>query len=64
MRSCLARLLPLIAEENSFALKGGTAVNLFVRNRLPVDIDLTYVPVREKVFSPNHDGVRRPREGA
>jgi predicted nucleotidyltransferase component of viral defense system len=43
----LIRLLPLIAEENGFALKGGTAINLFVRNmpRLSVDIDLTYVPV-------------------
>ena len=43
----LIRLLPLIAEENCFALKGGTAINLFVRDmpRLSVDIDLTYVPV-------------------
>jgi hypothetical protein len=37
----------LIAEEKGFALKGGTAINLFVRNmsRLSLDIDLTYVPV-------------------
>src|SRR4029077_5325143 len=44
----LIRLLPLIAEENCFALKGGTAINLFVRDmpRLSVDIDLTYVPVQ------------------
>lgn len=43
----LIRLLPLIAEEKCFALKGGTAINLFVRDmpRLSVDIDLTYVPV-------------------
>ncbi|PWK62022.1 nucleotidyl transferase AbiEii/AbiGii toxin family protein [Roseicyclus mahoneyensis] len=41
------RLLPLVAEEPSFALKGGTAINLFVRNlpRLSVDIDLVYLPV-------------------
>src|SRR5258708_27695150 len=41
------RTLPLIAEEDGFALKGGTAINLFVRNmpRLSVDIDLTYLPV-------------------
>ncbi len=26
----LVQLLPLIAEENCFALKGGTAINLFV----------------------------------
>ncbi|MEN8167762.1 MAG: nucleotidyl transferase AbiEii/AbiGii toxin family protein [Pseudomonadota bacterium] len=38
-------LLPLIGEETCFALKGGTAINLFVRNlpRLLVDIDLTYL---------------------
>jgi predicted nucleotidyltransferase component of viral defense system len=43
----LVRLLPLIAEESCFALKGGTAINLFIRDmpRLSVDIDLTYVPV-------------------
>jgi predicted nucleotidyltransferase component of viral defense system len=44
----LIRLLPVIAEEKCFALKGGTAINLFERNmpRLSVDIDLTYVPVQ------------------
>jgi len=46
----LIRILPLIAEEESFALKGGTAINLFIRNmpRLSVDIDLTYVPVQTR----------------
>jgi len=41
------RTLPLVAVETCFALKGGTAINLFVRDmpRLSVDIDLTYVPV-------------------
>lgn len=49
----LIRLLPLIAEENCFALKGGTAINLFIRNlpRLSVDIDLTYVPVQARAES-------------
>lgn len=43
----LMRLLPIVAREFCFALKGGTAINLFVRNlpRLSVDIDLTYVPM-------------------
>jgi len=43
----LVRLLPHIAKEDCFALKGGTAINLFVRNmpRLSVDIDLTYLPI-------------------
>ena len=43
----LIRVLPLVAEENVFALKGGTAINLFIRDlpRLSVDVDLTYLPV-------------------
>ena len=43
----LLRTLPFIAKEKCFALKGGTAINLFVRDlpRLSVDIDLTYLPV-------------------
>jgi len=42
----LLDVLPIIAEEKDLALKGGTAINLFVRNlpRLSVDIDLTYLP--------------------
>ncbi len=47
------RILPLIAEESCFALKGGTAINLFIRDmpRLSVDIDLTYVPVAPRAVS-------------
>jgi len=43
----LVRALPYIAEEQVFALKGGTAINLFIRDlpRLSVDIDLTYLPI-------------------
>jgi len=43
----LIRVLPLVTEETCFALKGGTAINLFIRDmpRLSVDIDLTYLPV-------------------
>jgi predicted nucleotidyltransferase component of viral defense system len=41
----MIQLLPHISKEPAFALKGGTAINLFVRNlpRLSVDIDLTYL---------------------
>jgi predicted nucleotidyltransferase component of viral defense system len=44
----LIRVIPIVAEETCFALKGGTAINLFVREmpRLSVDIDLTYLPVQ------------------
>lgn len=41
----LIEALPFIAEESCFALKGGTAINLFYRDmpRLSVDIDLAYI---------------------
>jgi hypothetical protein len=46
----LIQLLPLVAEEPCFALKGGTAINLFVRDlpRLSVDIDLVYLPTHDR----------------
>jgi predicted nucleotidyltransferase component of viral defense system len=46
----LLRLLPEVAKERAFALKGGTAINLFVRDmpRLSVDIDLTYLPFDDR----------------
>src|SRR3984893_4915519 len=49
----MMRVLPLLAEEKDFALKGGTAINLFVRDmpRLSVDIDLTYLPVASRPAS-------------
>lgn len=45
----LLKILPFVANNNCFCLKGGTAINLFVRNmpRLSVDIDLTYVPLND-----------------
>lgn len=49
----LLRVIPMIAREDSFALKGGTAINLFYRDlpRLSVDIDLTYLPVLNRARS-------------
>ena len=49
----LLRVLPIVAEESCFALKGGTAINLFVRDlpRLSVDIDLTYLPIADRKSS-------------
>lgn len=45
----MLKTIPHVAAETCFALKGGTAINLFVRDmpRLSVDIDLTYLPVEE-----------------
>lgn len=49
----LVRVLPFVAQEECFALKGGTAINLFVRDlpRLSVDIDLTYLPLHSRESS-------------
>ena len=49
----LIRTIPFVAQEDIFALKGGTAINLFVRDmpRLSVDIDLTYLPVTDRAAS-------------
>ena len=51
--SLLLSVLPEVAKESCFALHGGTAINLFVRNmpRLSVDIDLTYIPVEDRATS-------------
>ena len=49
----LVRVLPYVATETCFALKGGTAINLFVRDlpRLSVDIDLVYLPIEDRETS-------------
>lgn len=46
----LLQTIPYVAKETIFALKGGTAINLFMRSmpRLSVDIDLTYVPINDR----------------
>ena len=46
----LVRVLPSVAAETCFALKGGTAINLFIRDlpRLSVDIDLIYLPIEDQ----------------
>jgi Nucleotidyl transferase AbiEii toxin, Type IV TA system len=36
----LIRLLPIVAEEKCFALKGGTAINLFIRDMPRLSIDM------------------------
>ncbi|VAX11058.1 Ync [hydrothermal vent metagenome] len=49
----LLDVLPEVAKEECFALHGGTAINLFVRDmpRVSVDIDLTYVPIEDRQTS-------------
>lgn len=57
----LMRVLPYLRGHDCFALKGGTAINLFVRDlpRLSVDIDLAYLPVgiRDEALTDNVAGV-------
>jgi len=52
----LLQVLPIIAEEKSFALHGGTGINLFQNNmpRLSVDIDLTYLEISDRDSSIQH----------
>ena len=62
----LLRILPYVAKEDIFALKGGTAINLFLRElpRLSVDIDLTYLPFdsREPALKNIHEGLSRIKQ--
>lgn len=49
----LLRMIPIIAEDECFAIHGGTAINLFLKDlpRYSVDIDLTYVPLEDRATS-------------
>ena len=49
----LVRVLPLLADEEDFALKGGTAINLFHPGipRLSADLNLTFLPVADREAS-------------
>lgn len=63
----LLKILPIIAREKVFALKGGTALNLFLWNmpRLSVDIDLTFLPIleRDETFEEIGLAVARMKKG-
>jgi hypothetical protein len=56
----LVRCLPALDAAEVFALKGGTAINLFLRDmpRLSVDIDLTFLPT-----SPREEAIAAITEG-
>lgn len=45
----LLRLIPIVMDEEVFAIHGGTAINLFMEDlhRYSVDIDLTYIPLAD-----------------
>ena len=46
----LIRIMPLVNKIKDFAVHGGTAINLFVKDmpRLSIDIDLTYIPLKNR----------------
>lgn len=48
--SLLVNALPIVANETCFALKGGSAINLFYQDlpRLSVDLDLVYLPLDKR----------------
>lgn len=52
----LLRLLPIVMDEKVFAVHGGSAINLFVRDlpRYSVDIDITYIPIEGREESLEH----------
>jgi predicted nucleotidyltransferase component of viral defense system len=62
----LLQVLPYVSNEEIFALRGGTAINLFIREmpRLSVDLDLTYLPVdsRPVALANIHEGLSRIKQ--
>lgn len=59
----MLRVMPHVTAEECFALKGGTAINLYVRDmpRLSVDIDLTYLPLEPRETALANIGVALQR---
>ena len=60
----LARVAPLVLGDDTFALKGGTAINLFVRDmpRLSVDLDLVFpdhILPREQALRRINEAIRQ-----
>jgi len=60
----LTRVAPLVLVDDTFALKGGTAINLFVRDmpRLSVDLDLVfpdYTLPREEALKRINEAIRQ-----
>jgi len=63
----LTQVAPLVFVDDTFALKGGTAINLFVRDmpRLSVDLDLVfpdYTLPREQALAHINDAIRQTAE--
>lgn len=63
----LTQIAPLVFVDDTFALKGGTAINLFVRDmpRLSVDLDLVFsdhAPPRNEALARVNEAIRQAAE--
>jgi len=63
----LTQVAPLVFVDDTFALKGGTAINLFVRDmpRLSVDLDLVFsdhAPPRDEALARINEAIRQAAE--
>lgn len=62
----LLDVLPYVAKEKCFAMKGGTAINMFIWDmpRLSVDIDLTYIHFNDRntAFAEISESILRIKE--
>jgi hypothetical protein len=63
----LTQVAPLVFVDETFALKGGTAINLFVRDmpRLSVDLDLVFhdhKPPRNQALQRINEAIRQSAE--
>jgi predicted nucleotidyltransferase component of viral defense system len=63
----LTQVAPLVFVDDTFALKGGTAINLFVRDmpRLSVDLDLVFPDhtlARDQALARINDAIRQAAE--
>jgi predicted nucleotidyltransferase component of viral defense system len=62
----MLKVLPAVSKVENFVLKGGTAINFFWRDlpRLSVDIDLTYLPIknRQESLQDIKEGIQRISE--
>lgn len=56
----LIKIMPNVYQIEEFAVHGGTAINMFHKNmpRYSVDIDLTYIPLKEREESLNEINIR------
>jgi predicted nucleotidyltransferase component of viral defense system len=64
----LTQIAPLVFADAVFALKGGAAINLFVRDmpRLSVDLDLVFTDhhlTREDALAKINEAVKAPPNG-